>query len=212
MPVRFIPGLMSIKIPTPLPLHCRACSSFSASTEMRTSGNCWAISCTRRALAPIVGYASSTSVAPLRHATSSSSVVAHLKLRTPRSDQHPQSVSQLRRFDVHPPAIGVAVQQRQRALDVRRNQLGIDHQRRSQHVFDARHGVALDPNHIPAKWISAPPSASMISRKRLNPKTVKPHVKQLMAQGTAAIGCPSSEARQGASIRPFSPARNVDCA
>ena len=38
-PVRFMPGFMSRKTPTGLPRHCRTCSSFSARTEMRMSGN-----------------------------------------------------------------------------------------------------------------------------------------------------------------------------
>jgi len=55
---------------------------------------------------------------------------------------------QLRGFDVHTPAISVAGQQLQGPLDVCGNNIWIHHQRRSQHVFDAGHAVALVPSQI----------------------------------------------------------------
>ena len=61
-------------------------------------------------------------------------------------NQQPQSARQLRGFDVHPPAIGVAGQPFQGAIDVCRNEIWIHHQRRSQHVVDAGHAVALIPS------------------------------------------------------------------
>ena len=63
-------------------------------------------------------------------------------------DQHVQSVAELCGFDVHPPAVCVAAQQGQGALDIGGDEFGIHHERGGKHVFNTGDAVAPVPGEF----------------------------------------------------------------
>ena len=75
-------------------------------------------------------------------------MVAHLKFRTPSLDQHAKRVSQLCGLDVGSPAIRIVSEQMQSLRNVCRHDFRIDYERRSEHVFYARHAVTLVPGKL----------------------------------------------------------------
>ena len=81
-------------------------------------------------------------------------------------DQHAERVAQLCGLDVHAPAIRVAAQQLQGALDVGGNDFWIKEQRRGKHVIENGNLVALVPGEFTQHGLLRKHSASMIACQR----------------------------------------------
>ena len=138
MPVRFMPGLMSRKIPTlaaaPLPdLLFIFGQDGNADVGKLLRDFLYAVGvCAYRGIGEKhVGRA--TFGTQVR----SSRVVAHLKLRMPRVDEHAQGVAELGGLDVYAPAIGIAGEQLHCAINICGNDFWIEQQCGREDVRDA---------------------------------------------------------------------------
>ena len=112
--------------------------------------------------------------------------------------QHAQREAQLGGLDVDTPAIRIAAQQFQGLLDVRRDHIGIQHQRRGEHIFDAGNAIALVPiefaQHILHSHHGLDDNAST---RRLTTLTAK----SSLAEPSCAREGPSGRSYRGKSYR-----------
>src|SRR5882672_10280685 len=152
---------------TCLPLRC----SFIQKSLPPTSSapwSCWAA--TR-----IAGACTSRPQSLATRSACWSSTASAFEIADAVLDQHAERVAKLCGLDVHAPAIRVAAQQLQGALDVGGNDFWIKEQRRGKHVIERGNSIALVPGEFTQHGLLRSHSASMIARKHdsgpQNPQT-----------------------------------------